>query len=322
MRMNKSIEQIIEAFEKSEKIAITGHVNPDGDAVGACLGLAFTLKNAGKTVDVYLEKFSDVFRCIPGSDTILKDTDFSGRYDLFAAVDCAEKSRISTNLISFYKSSPLTVNIDHHMSNDFFGMFNYVDENASSASEIVYRIIRDKYSVPKTAAGALYAGMVYDTGGFRHTCTSPFTMAAAADMMSRGINFSEIYNEIFNRHSFVETKLMGAALNRLEMRFGGKVACSYLTAGEIAALGGTSKDVSKIIDYIKGVRGAVAAVFVYEKAAGESKVSLRGDDPINVAEITACFGGGGHIRAAGCMVYMGAEDAMNMVLDKLAECFK
>ena len=321
MRMNNNIEQIINAFEKSSKIAITGHVNPDGDAVGACLGLGLTLKSAGKTVDVYLENFSEAFRCIPGSGIILKDTDFSGEYDLFIAVDCAEKNRISENLIGFYKSAPLTVNIDHHTSNDFFGKLNYVDENASSASEIVYRIIRDSYDIPKTAAAALYAGMVYDTGGFRHTCTSPLTMAAAADMMSQGINFSEIYNEIFNRHSFVEAKLMGAALNRLEMKFGGRVACTYLTLEEIAALGGTSKDVSEIINYIKGVRGAVAAVFAYEKAEGESKVSLRGDDPINVAEISACFGGGGHIRAAGCTVYMGAEDAMNMVLDKLGECF-
>lgn len=320
--MNNSIKQITEAFERSKKIAITGHTNPDGDAIGACLGLALTLKNAGKDVDVYMESFSDVFKCIPGSETILMDTDFHGDYDLFASVDCAEKKRMPEKLIGVYKAVPLTVNIDHHMSNDFFGDINYVDENASSASEIVYRIIRDNYIIPKAAAGALYAGMVYDTGGFRHTCTSPLTMEAAADMISRGIDFSTIYNEIFNRHSLIEARLMGAALNRIDTRFNGKTVYSYLTADEIAQCGGTSKDVSEIINYIKGVRGAVAAVFVYEKADGESKVSLRCDEPVNAAEIASAFGGGGHIRAAGCTIYTDAKTALDTVLNKLSEYFK
>ena len=208
------------------------------------------------------------------------------------------------------------------MSNDFFGMDNYVIDNASSTSEIIFSILRRDFEVTKEAAAALYAGIIYDTGGLRHTSTSPFTMVVASELMAKGIDFSSIYNEIFNKRSFVEAKLMGIALTKLKTACEGKIVYSFVTKDEITSVNGSSKDVSEIINYIKSVKGASAAVFIYEKGENESKVSMRGDEPINVAEIAASFGGGGHARAAGYTAYCDAESALIPVLKILEDKLK
>lgn len=314
------IAEIIDLINASQKIAIAGHTNPDGDAIGSCMGLCLTLRNAGKQADVYMEAFSDTFNCIPKSETILNESACKEGYDLFIAVDCGDRDRLPENVCAVFDKTPITVNIDHHMSNTFFGKYNLVYDGASSASEIIYTLLRDDFEITKEAAAALYAGIVYDTGGLRHTSTSPLTMNVAASLMAKGIDFSSIYNEIFNRRSFVEAKLMGLALNRLEKAADGKIVCSFLKEEDIKSAGGTSKDVGEIINYIKGVKGAVAAVFVYEKGENESKVSLRGDEPVNVAEIAQSFGGGGHIRAAGYTAFTDAEGAMREAVKIIENC--
>ncbi len=319
--MNNSIEEIVDILKNAEKIAIAGHTNPDGDAIGSCMGLALALRNMGKTADVYMESFSDTYNCIPGSETIFNSDDCHDGYDLFLAVDCGDKDRLPKKVAEMFDRVGLNANIDHHASNTYFGKLNYVVDSASSASEIVFTILRDDFEIPKNSAGALYAGIIYDTGGLRHTSTSPVTMVATAELMAKGIDFSTIYNEIFNRRSFVEAKLMGKALDRIETAQNGKIVYSFLTKEEIADCGGTAKDVGEIINYIKGVKGALAAVFVYEKGDNESKVSLRGDEPINVAEIAGSFGGGGHVRAAGYTAYTNPENAVKEAIDALEKCF-
>ena len=312
--MNNKITDILDILKNNNSFAIAGHTNPDGDAIGACMGLAHILRNAGKSADVYLEPISDTFFCIPGTDTVIDADLCRGGYDCFIALDCGDIDRLPAKVKEVYQSSALTLNIDHHMSNDFFGMDNYVIDNASSTSEIIFSILRRDFEVTKEAAAALYAGIIYDTGGLRHTSTSPFTMVVASELMAKGIDFSSIYNDIFNKRSFVEAKLMGIALTKLKTACEGKIVYSFVTKDEITSVNGSSKDVSEIINYIKSVKGAATAVFIYEKGVNESKVSMRGDEPINVAEIAASFGGGGHARAAGYTAYCGAERALIPVL--------
>jgi len=320
--MNNTITDILDVLKNCSSFAIAGHTNPDGDAIGACMGLAHILRNAGKSADVYLEPVADTFYCIPGTDTIIDAELCRGRYDAFIALDCGDIDRLPSKVKEVYTSSPLTVNIDHHMSNDYFGMDNYVLDGASSTSEIIFSLVKDDFEVTKDAAAALYAGIIYDTGGLRHTSTSPFTMNVVAQLMSKGINFSSIYNEIFNKRSFVEAKLMGLALTKLKTACEGKIVYSFLTKEEISSVNGSSKDVSEIINYIKSVKGASAAVFIYEKGENESKVSMRADEPVNVAEIASSFGGGGHARAAGYTAYSDAESALVPVLKILEDMLK
>ncbi len=320
--MNNKITDILDILKNNNSFAIAGHTNPDGDAIGACMGLAHILRNAGKNVDVYLEPVADTFFCIPGTDAIIDADLCHGGYDCFIALDCGDIDRLPGKVKEVYSASSLTLNIDHHMSNDFFGMDNYVIDNASSTSEIIFSILRKDFEVTKEAAAALYAGIIYDTGGLRHTSTSPFTMIVASELMAKGIDFSSIYNEIFNKRSFVEAKLMGIALTKLKTACEGKIVYSYITREEISSVNGSSKDVSEIINYIKSVKGAVAAVFIYEKGENESKVSMRADEPVNVAEIASSFGGGGHARAAGYTAYCDAESALAPVLKILEDKLK
>jgi len=320
--MNNTVIDILDILKNNESFAIAGHTNPDGDAIGACMGLALILRNAGKTADVYLESISDTFYCIPGCDTIIDAENCHDGYDVFISLDCGDIDRLPLKVKEIYQQSPLTLNIDHHMSNNYFGMDNFVLDGASSTSEIIFSLVRDVFEVKKDAAAALYAGIIYDTGGLRHTSTSPFTMTVAAELMAKGIDFSNIYNEIFNKRSFIEAKLMGLALSKLKTTCNGKIVYSFLTQDEISSCGGTSKDVSEVINYIKSIKGAVSAVFIYEKAKDESKVSMRGDEPVNVAEIASSFGGGGHARAAGYTAYVNAESALEPVIKILEDILK
>ena len=191
---------------------------------------------------------------------------------------------------------------------------NYVAAKASSTSEIVFQLLENILPMTAAEAAGLYAGLIYDTGGFRHSSTSPETMQIAGALMGYGIPFTEIYNRFFDSRSFSELKLMGRALSNAELLFGGDVVCSQITAAEIAELGGSSKELDAIINYLKGVLGAKVACFFYEKTETDVKGSFRGNDGYDVCALAQKFGGGGHVKAAGCTISVPIAKAKEMVL--------
>ena len=214
----------------------------------------------------------------------------------------------------FFQKAAKKINIDHHESNTCFGELNYVAAQASSTSEIIFRMLEGRLPMTAAEAAGLYAGLIYDTGGFRHSSTSPETMQIAGALMGYGIPFTEIYNRFFDSRSFSELKLMGRALSNAELLFGGDVVCSQITAAEIAELGGSSKELDAIINYLKGVLGAKVACFFYEKTETDVKGSFRGNDGYDVCALAQKFGGGGHVKAAGCTISVPIAKAKEMVL--------
>ncbi|MDO4531378.1 MAG: DHHA1 domain-containing protein, partial [Bacillota bacterium] len=158
------------------------------------------------------------------------------------------------------------------------------------------------------------AGLIYDTGGFRHSSTSPETMKIAGELMGYGIPFTEIYNRFFDSRSFSELKIMGRALDHAELLYGGAVVVSTITTAEIQELGGSNKELDAIINYLKGVLGAKIACFFYEKTETDVKGSFRGNDGYDVCALAQKFGGGGHVKAAGCTITAPIAEAKAMVL--------
>ncbi|MCI5680256.1 MAG: bifunctional oligoribonuclease/PAP phosphatase NrnA [Bacteroidales bacterium] len=312
MKANDSFEKIMECILSAETITLAGHINPDGDAIGACLALGGALEKSGKKVQVVLEKYADKYHLIPNGYLVC-EAEKAEVPELFIALDCGDEGRLGAAAEIFQKAAK-KINIDHHGSNSFFGELNYVDADASSTSEIIFRLLKDRLPITAAEAAGLYAGLIYDTGGFRHSSTSPETMKIAGKLMGYGIPFTEIYNRFFDSRSFSELKIMGKALDNAELLFGGDVVCSTITTAEIEALGGSNKELDAIINYLKGVLGAKVACFFYEKTETDVKGSFRGNDGYDVCALAQKFGGGGHVKAAGCTISAPIAEAKAMVL--------
>lgn len=312
--MNNSFDEIRQLIDESKSIAIAGHISPDGDAVGSSCALAMALIKKGKKVCLFLEEIQQKLKCIPYSEYAVYN-DPKDEFDLFISLDSGDEKRLG-KLSELIKTTD-TINIDHHVSNTYFGRMNFVDADASSTSELIYRLLYGWGDLDQDIAYALYAGIVFDTGCFKHPSTSPYTMQVAGELMAYNIPFTRIQEQLFYSRSQVEVKLLAAALNHMVFECGGRLAYSKLSLDEMRACGGDSKDVDSIVPFIRDIEGIDAAVFFYEKNAGEIKVSMRSNEAVNVSEIAQKFGGGGHIRASGCTLCGSFEKIMPQVISEI-----
>lgn len=309
-------DEIRQMIEMSSVIAVSAHTSPDGDAVGACCGLAMALKELGKDVAVILDKYPESFNVIPTGGLVYTDMPEGFAPDLYIALDCGDIERLGKNA-EMFKAVPNTINIDHHRNNTNFAKLNYADEEASSASELVFRLIYGYAPFNSNIAAALYTGIIYDTGGFRHSSTSPATMAIAAELMEYDFDFSGIYNRIFFTRKLGEAKALGLAAERLETALEGKIVYTYMTLEDMSRLGVDSDDLHEITGFIKGVEGCEASMFVYEKAPNVFKVSMRSEDSIDVCAVCNAFGGGGHKKAAGCTLEGSPKEIIKIVVEEI-----
>ncbi len=313
--MNDSLEKIREIISAHQNIVLCGHINPDGDAIGASLALAASLDKAGKNVQVLLRPYAPKYEVIPNGNLIVQKEEVPSA-ELFIALDCGDMGRFDW-IEDIFKGAKCTMNIDHHASNSFFGEYNYVEEHASSTSEIVFKLLKGHYPIDERIASALYAGIIYDTGGFRHSSTMPFTMQAAGELMSYGIPFTKIYNALFDSRSFSEMKIMGRAFDKAESHFNGKVIFSSITMTDIEECKGTNKELDAIINYIKGVNETKIACFLYEKNELDVKASFRGNEGYDVCALAQKFGGGGHVKAAGCTIAAPIAKAKELIFAEI-----
>lgn len=305
---------IKEICKDAKRIGIGGHIRPDGDCVGASLGLCLYLKKLfpEKEVKVFLEKPSDAFSCIKGFDQIVlleKETPKEEPFDLFFSVDCG-KERLGAAEKLFDRAKE-TVNIDHHVSNARgTGTYNYIYPEASSTSELVYELAEEKM-LDQDIAAALYIGMAHDTGVFRYSCTSPKTLQAAAKLISFGFDFPKLIEKTFSEKTYVQNQIMGRALLESILIMEGRCIVSYIDKKTMDFYQVTGTDLEGIVSQLKLTKGTDCAVFMYEVRTQQYKVSLRSGDRVNVAKIAELFSGGGHERAAGCMMNGTFHDVIN-----------
>ena len=322
--MNNSIEEIrsILFSDKNKTIAVSAHTSPDGDAVGASCAIALAINDMGGKARVFLEEYSDTFNVIP-TENIVEHTIDDFVPDIYVSVDCGDIERLGAFGESYNKAQ-LRVNIDHHKSNTYFGMINYADEYASSAREVIYRIISPmfgEFKNPDSIAGCLYAGIVFDTGGFRHTSTSSQTLRIASELIKYKFDFNKIYNTIFNTRKFSEAKALGKALENMKRCSCDRIVYSSMTLDEMSRCGTDSDGLSEIVNYMKGISGCQVSLFVYEKSKGVFKVSMRSEDTADVSVVCQIFGGGGHAKAAGCTISGDKEKITADIIEEIEKQF-
>lgn len=293
--------------------AIAGHIRPDGDAVGSCLGLYLYMKKNFPQIrtKVYLEKIPAAYEMMQGTEEICHDFSSTEELDLFFCLDCGDLNRLG-DAQNIQKLAKRTICIDHHISNTGFADVNYIVPEASSTSELVCGILEDE-KLPQEAAAALYMGIVHDTGVFRHSCTSPETMETAAKLMRHGMDCSKIINRTYYDKTYHQNQILGRALLESIRLLDGKVIFSAVRAKDMKFYGVGPADLDGIVQLLMSTTGTEAAIFLYETNVHEYKVSMRSREIIDVSVIASYFGGGGHVRAAGCTMQGSIYDVVNNI---------
>jgi phosphoesterase RecJ-like protein len=312
--------EIIKLIAEAGSIAIFPHVNADGDAVGSSLALALALKNAGKHVVVYIEEdIPTTFRFLPGLELAKPFDKAFDVMDINIALDTGDVGRLGLRAEGFF-NAPCTVNIDHHVTNTNYGHMNFVNSSSASTSEIVFTLIKQlELDIDKSIATCLYTGVVTDTGGFQYQNTSAETHRIAAELLSTGINVGELSQRIFDNTTYQKLKLTQKAIELLELHQDSKLSVVALSMEDIRSVGASDEDCDGIVNIGRSIEGVEVSVLLKEKEINVIRVNLRSKTCVNVSEIAAQFGGGGHIRAAGCTVNGSLADAKAMIINAVKD---
>lgn len=304
---------IFEEVKGAKTIGISGHIRPDGDCIGSCMGLYLYLRKVcpDAKVQVMLEKPADIFSCIKGIEEIdYKFEPITEKFDVYIALD-SEKSRIG-EAEKFFDNAKKRINIDHHISNaKGCGDVNYVVTDASSTSELVYDVIPDKQDIDVDIAKALYIGIVHDTGVFQYSNTSPKTLKIAAELIAYDFDFSEIIDKTFYEKTYIQNQILGRTLLESILFMNGKCIVSMIDKKTMAFYNADSHDFDGIVSHMQSTKGVECAIFMYQLGTMEYKVSLRSNGNVDVAKVASFFGGGGHVKAAGVTMQGTFYDIVN-----------
>jgi phosphoesterase RecJ-like protein len=298
------LEEAAAALENAESVALACHVNPDGDALGALLGMSLALTQLGKnTVASWGDSPVNVpiaYSFLPGVDTLVQPETVPV-LDVFVALDCGAEDRLGT-LESVARSTPVVINIDHHPGNDNFGDHNIVVTDASSTSELVAQLLR-RMGAPldHDVATCLYTGIVTDTGRFSYRNTRPPTLRLAADLLEIGVDAPAIAQEVFETAPFGYLKLAGRVLDRAVLVPDAGLIYSWIERKDLDSSGLTLEDTGDLIELIRATRDAEVAALLKEQDDGSWRVSVRSRGR-SIGDIARQRGGGGHDLAAGYSV--------------------
>ena len=318
---NTSLEDIAALVKEKQRFVIASHYRPDGDALGSALGLAFSLKAIGKDVTVLnRDGAPGSLAFLPGIPMIEVPME-GARYeaDVFIALDTAEKDRLGDTVVPAVEA-PITINIDHHISNPGYGDLNYIDPTAPATGQIVFQLIEiGKFPLPKESCDLLYAAISTDTGSFQYRSTTADTYRIGAALIEGGVDVAEISTKLYDSYPLRKVEVMRELLAEMKISSGGRIASWMLTRETRLRLGIKPGDTEGLVDILRGIDSVLVAAHLEEQADGAVKVSLRSKSTDeDVCKICQTLGGGGHQLAAGATVPGPPDAAHDRVLDAIA----
>lgn len=317
----QNMMRIIEELKDAKSIAISGHVRPDGDCVGSVMGLYLYLQKEmpGAKIDVYLDQPADIFGCISKIEDVKSGFDTEEIYDVFIVLDTAPDRLGGAETI--YQRARKKINIDHHISNTGYGDVSVVEPERSSTAELLYELM-DPERIDVEIARAIYIGIIHDTGVLRYSNTLPRTLQVVAELIKFGFDFSQIIEETFFEKTYLQTQIMGRAVLESMRIMNNRCIVSMVSRRMMEFYQVTSKDLDGIVNQLQSVKGVDCAIFMYELGTMEYKVSMRSNGIIDVSAVAVKFGGGGHVRAAGCTMNGTYHDNINNLCVEIAEQLK
>lgn len=318
--IERSLDAAAEVIRKAGTLAATGHINPDGDALGSALGLALAARAEGRRAYAC---FGGDF-VLPGHfaflDTSpLRAPEEAERPDVLAAFDVNDRERLGPEMEEVLAGAGSVVMVDHHISGPGFGDVQVLDPDAPAAALLCYRLIRRLgWTLTSEAASALLLGLVTDTGRFQYASTSPEAYRTAAELVEAGARPEIIGREVFESAPFGYLGVAGAVLSRAVLEPERSLVWSYVTQEDLRGGGIGFEDADGLIDAVRIAREAEVALLAQEQPDGETwKLSLRSRRRVDVSAVAAELGGGGHRRASGCKVEGALPEAVEAVRARL-----
>lgn len=309
------IGAIKERLDQANKIMITSHVRPDGDAIGSLLGLGLALMNSGKTVRMVLvDGVPSSFKHLEGSNLIVKEP--GNDHDTFITVDCADYKRVGK---AFESISEPDINIDHHITNENFGTLTLNEpEEVATAAILANHLPAWGLQITKPVADALLTGIITDTLGFRTSNTNPSALRLCAMLMETGSNMPDLYMRSLVHKSFHAARYWGAGLSGLEQENG--IVWAALTLDDRKRTGYGGNDDADLINLISAIHGNKVGLIFVEQSDKHVKISWRAlEEGIDVSPIAKRFGGGGHAAAAGADIPGNLHEVKSTVLKATKE---
>jgi len=316
----QELQQVKSFLLEHDDYLVVSHVQPDGDAVSStlavgwllsCLGKKFTMINEGP-IPKRMNMLWHAGDIINGSEEP-PDRMFTH----VICVDCADFARVG-NVRTLFAEDATIVNIDHHPTNDRYGAVNLVLPQAAATAEILYDLLNAcGITWDAEIATAVYTGLLTDTGGFRYTNTSPKVMSIASELLGHGVNGPELAEILLEEMTLPQMKVLVEALNTLRVSEDGKIAWVHITPDHMERCGAASEDLEGIVNYPRNIQGVEVGILFKLLKSGIVKVSLRSAGKVDVAALAQGFGGGGHVRAAGCSLEGPLEDVIPRVVEQV-----
>jgi phosphoesterase RecJ-like protein len=299
----KVINRILEAVRESQTICVTGHIRPDGDCVGSQLGLTLALRNEGKKVVCWNEDRIPQKYQFLDPDKILQKPKPGMKFDCVIATDCASLERLGAVGPAITRRKTF-INIDHHESNTRYGDINWISGREPSTGELIFRILKvAKWPITKPIADCLFTAVSTDTGSFQYPSTRPGTYHVAGELVARGADLARICDEVYQSYPVSRAKLLKHVYSRFRLTHNDKIAYFWLKKADFSRTGAESNDSEGLIDHIRAIAPVVVACVFEELEPELTRISLRSkSEKVNVNDIAALFGGGGHPAAAGARI--------------------
>ncbi|HEY1789158.1 MAG TPA: bifunctional oligoribonuclease/PAP phosphatase NrnA [Verrucomicrobiae bacterium] len=299
----KIIDRILETIREHKTFCVVGHVRPDGDCVGSQLALAIALRNEGKHATCWNEDPIPPKYQFLDPDGLFEQPRPGKQFDCVIATDCASFPRLGA-AGKYSLDRKILINIDHHESNPRYGDINWVSAREPSCGELIFRLLKAaRWPITKPIADNLFAAVSTDTGSFQYPTTRPGTFHTGAELVTRGADLAKVCDEVYQSYPLSRAKLLRHLYNKFKLTDNNRIAYLWLKKEDFTRTGAESNDTEGLIDHIRAIKPVVVACVFEEIEPELTRISLRSKNPkVNVNEVAAQFGGGGHLAAAGARI--------------------
>ncbi len=305
-------------LESCDNVTILTHKSPDGDTLGAGFALCRYLRLQGKKANVvnsddFPERYSFLYEDYEPMKFVEKTV---------IAVDIADTKLLGHNLEKYAEEGKIDLCIDHHVSNKYYAKYTYVNASASAACQIIYELFRFMDAeIDRIIARCLYTGIATDTGCFKYENTTSAAHIAVSELMKYNIDYASINRRMFDVKSRARIKIEQAVTNDMEFLFDGKCAVMIITTQMMEESGIEPAEFEGLASIPLQVEGVEMGITVKQRHENVYKLSVRTTETIDASKFCQQFGGGGHIRAAGCELNGTLDEVKKIIKDNASKLF-
>lgn len=316
--MRTDLNKIADIFKTYKTFAIYTHIHTDIDAIGSSLAMKLGLESMGKIAHVFVDSDlpENVFNL---KDSMLINKQKLDKYDVAVVLDLSDESRLGKLRYKYKKNVKTTVCIDHHLDPQDFCRFSYVNDHVSSTCENIYELLKVlKVSFEKEICKCIISGVLTDTGCLKFSSAYPSTFRIVAELLEKsGLVMDEITYPLFNSKNFNEYELWKLSINKTELFFDKAAAIIILTQDDFKKTGTSMKDTKGLTDNALLLDSVKVVVMASQDNDGVYYLSIRTKSPYSAKNIAEDFGGGGHIKAAGCKIAKPLNEVINLIKDSI-----